>query len=345
MTDIRNLEYTSFVGNLMITRRALQEQGIDPTGLFREIGLDIAEYQANPFKRVPVTKSDRFFELAMERSGDPCFGLEVANYINPASYQQYGVGLLYSANLRDFLSRYARFSSFMTTLYEIEFVDEFNNAMLVLKPQAELSASAFQFDQDAYAAAVLKFLRICYRPDYNPLKVDMAWKPPEEHRHRYKDIFQCEVNFGAELTRIHFDYYELETKFPASNIELAREHDKVVVEFLSKTAKVDLRYQVYSKLIEMLPTGQCTRDDVASALNMSTSAFHTKLKKEGVNFQELLDETRISLAKSYVKRHDISLTEIAFLLGYTNSSNFSRAFKNWTGETPRAYRMQASAKT
>lgn len=337
---IEQSKYTSFLGNLTLTRRVLQERGVDPAGLFREIGLNLAEFENNRLKRVPVQKSDEFFKKAVERSGDPSFGLTVAEYINPATFQQYGIGLLYSQTLRDFLNRFSRFSSFMTTLYDIEFQDRFSDAKLSMNPVADLSQQTLQFDIDVFTAGVMKFLRLAFRPDYVPLKVNIGWAPPEECRHRYHDVFQCEIAFDAHETSVEFDYFDLEKKFPAANMELARQNDKVVVEFLSKSARVDLRYRVYSKLIEMLASGECGREQVARSLNMSAGSLHAKLKKEGTSFQELLEETRRSLAEQYVRQGDISLTEIAFMLGYTNSSNFSRAFKGWTGKTPRAYRLE-----
>ena len=338
---IEQSKYTSFLGNLTLTRRVLEEQGIDPAGLFREVGLNRAELESNRLKRVPVQKSDRFFELAVQRSGDPCFGLTVAQYINPATFQQYGVGLLYSQTLRDFLKRFARFSSFMTTLYEIDFHDQFGDARLSLTPVVGLSETTINFDIDVFAAGVMKFLRLAFRPDYVPLRVNLGWVPPENCRHRYEDVFGCEVVFGVDQTSLEFEYFDLEKKFPAANKELARQNDQVVVDFLAKTAAVDLRYRVYSKLIEMLASGECGREEVAKSLNMSAGSLHAKLKKEGTSFQALLDETRKSLAEEYARQPDISLTEIAYMLGYTNSSNFSRAFKTWTGKTPRAYRLDA----
>lgn len=339
MTEIAAAGYTSYLGNLTVTRRVLEAKGVDTKGLFKDINLDIAEYESNKFKRVPVSKADKFFQAAIERSGDACFGLTVADYINPATYQQFGVGLLYSHTLRDFLNRFARFFSFMTTLYKVSFEDPFGSAKLTLHPVVNLSEPTKQFDIDVFTAGVIKFLRLAHKPDYTPHKVNIGWNPPEEYHSRYEDIFKCAVNFGTDETSIEFDYYDLENKFPASNIELAQEHDKVVIDFLSKAAKVDLRYQIYSRLIEMLPTGECTREQIARSLNMSGGSLHSRLKKEGTNYQELLDETRKSLAQNYVSQADISLTEIAYMLGYTNSSNFSRAFKGWTGKTPRSYRL------
>jgi len=339
VNDIQRSIYSSYPGNLTLTRKVLEAKGVDTKGLFRDIDLNIAEYEANAFKRVPVGKSVQFFDKAIELSGDPCFGLTVADYLNPAAYQQFGVGLLYSNTVRDFLNRFSRYFSFMTTLYEVEFKDEFNNAQLLLKPVTDIPPKCRQFDIDVFTAGIMKFLRTAYRPDYAPIEVYIGWCPPENQRGRYETLFGCPVIFGANLTGLKFDYFDLESPFPASNIQLAREQDKVVVDFLARAAKVELKHQVYSKLIEMLPSGKCTRDYIAETLNMSSGSLHSKLKKEGTNFHELLAETRKGLAQEYVRDVRISLTEIAYMLGYTNSSNFSRAFKNWTGSTPNAYRQ------
>lgn len=114
----------------------------------------------------------------------------------------------------------------------------------------------------------------------------------------------------------------------------------MVVEFLARMGKIDLPSRVYVKLIALLPSGNCNREMVAEALHMSTSNFHEKLKKAGTNYQELLDQTRQELVQSYMSREDLSISEIAYLLGFSDSSNFSRSFKRWLGQSPREYRQQ-----
>ena len=74
---------------------------------------------------------------------------------------------------------------------------------------------------------------------------------------------------------------------------------------------------------------------------MSKRTLQRTLQKEGTSFNALLNSTRMDLAKQYVRDREISFTEIAFLLGFTESSTFSRAFKRWTGKSPREYRKVA----
>lgn len=71
---------------------------------------------------------------------------------------------------------------------------------------------------------------------------------------------------------------------------------------------------------------------------MSLKALEVKLSRENTNFQQVLDSTRQSLAASYIEQSSFSITEIAFLLGFSDAANFTRAFKRWTGKPPLEFR-------
>lgn len=95
------------------------------------------------------------------------------------------------------------------------------------------------------------------------------------------------------------------------------------------------------KIIEFLPTGDCNRDKVAKALFMSPTTLQLGLSQRGTNFQQLLDDTRKELASGYLRQAARSVIEITFLRGFTDTSNFTRAFKRWTGFSPTDFRHQA----
>jgi AraC-like DNA-binding protein len=111
-----------------------------------------------------------------------------------------------------------------------------------------------------------------------------------------------------------------------------------VINYLARLDRTDVVTRVTKKIIEMLPDGECSRDKVSRALGMSPSMLHLKLSQHGTNFQQLLDDTRKELAWSYVQQPTRSVTEITFLLGFTDTSNFTRAFKRWTGMSPTDFR-------
>lgn len=327
---------SSFLGNLVVMCQALRSYGLDENEIVALAGIDRSLYE-KPDQRIPAELMDRLICLAYEKSKDPMYGLRVVDYFNPANYHALGVALLYSSSLRDFCQRFERFIALITTLDTVEFTETEDLACFSIAPLTELSELSKNFDSDSFTGVVLKFIRLIYKPDYCPQKIDLTWTPPESYWDKYRSYYGCEVNFSAPRAAIYFDKADLDVELPASNVELARQNDKVVMEFLAK-GKQDLPSQVYTKLIELLPSGDCSRERVASSLNMSASVFHEKLKKAGTSYQQLLDQTRMELAEKYINQDDISLSEVAYLLGFTDSSNFSRAFKRWLGVSPREYR-------
>lgn len=96
--------------------------------------------------------------------------------------------------------------------------------------------------------------------------------------------------------------------------------------------------RVRSALMELLPSGECTIDDVAKKLGYSKRSLQRKLQEEDTNFQKQLNHTRELLARTYLANTDMTTEDIAFLLGYQESGSFLRVFTVWTGQTVNEYR-------
>ena len=88
--------------------------------------------------------------------------------------------------------------------------------------------------------------------------------------------------------------------------------------------------RVRSALMELLPSGECTIDDVAKKLGYSKRSLQRKLQEEDTNFQKQLNHTRELLARTYLANTDMTTEDIAFLLGYQETGSFIRAFSVWT---------------
>ena len=92
--------------------------------------------------------------------------------------------------------------------------------------------------------------------------------------------------------------------------------------------------------MELLPSGECAIEDVAAKLGYSKRSLQRKLQEENTNFQKQLSHTRELLAKYYVGSTDMRAEDIAYLLGYQDTSSFLRAFAVWTGQTVSGYRYE-----
>jgi AraC-like DNA-binding protein len=336
---VRQEKPSSYTGNMMVICQALQSYGLDANEVLELSGIDPKLFEKT--NRIPAELMDQLICLAYEKTEDPAFGLRCAECLNPANFHALGMGLLCSSSLRDCCLRLERFFALITTLETVEFTETDEWARVSMSPITVWSEHHRNYDADIFTGNFLQVIRLIYRPDYCPAKVELSWTPPESYHDQYRNHFGCEIEFSAPRVAIYFDKQDLDVALPASNAELARQNDQIVMEFLGKS-KLDLPSQVYTKLIELLPSGVCSRDRVAKSLHMSVSTFHEKLKKAGTNYQQLLDQTRKELAEQYISQADISLSEISYLLGFTDSSSFSRAFKCWFGVSPRAFRNNLS---
>ena len=311
--------------------------GVDADQLLRDAGIEPDEYE-NTDKRVPFETAERLFRLAVERTGDPSIGLSIVDHMNPTAYGALGVAMLCSSTIRNLFRRFERFFDIVSTLERACFYDTDYGGYFVEEPYVRYSEVTRGVHADAFAAVVVRFIRLVYQPDYAPRLVELSSAPPDKLHDRYRDHFGPNIRFGAEKTAIHVNTSDLDAPLTGSNASLAFHNDQLATAILADLKKHDLRARVYARLLEYLPAGDCSREKVAHSLYMSESAFQKKLKADGTSYQEVLDKTRAELAKHYLGKSGISISEAAFLLGFTDSSNFSRAFKRWTGESPTEYR-------
>lgn len=331
---------TSFYANLVVVSEALKRRHqLDTDKMLEEVGVDL-KAAARGDQRIPFELVDRFWALAVEITNNPTIGLDVVEDMNPAVYRSLGVALLCSSTLRDFFNRFERFFAVISTLETTQFEDKGDYATFADHSQVDYDKATVGCHSDAFAAFVVKFIRLVYKPDYAPLKVELAWTPPEDFHKKYHDWFGCTVEFGFDDSRIFVEKRDLDVELVGANPDIAMQNDQLALSVLERMRKLDLPEQVYARLIEFLPAGSCSREKVARSLAMSESAFQKKLKAAGTSYQELLDETRTELAKLHLSDPEMSVDEVAYMLGFSDCSNFTRAFKRWLGMSPREYRAQ-----
>ena len=105
----------------------------------------------------------------------------------------------------------------------------------------------------------------------------------------------------------------------------------------------NLAMQVRAKIIEGLPDGGPSQEKIAQTLNTSLRSLQRRLRDEDTNFKNLLSETRQQLALQYLSDSSRSIGEITYPLGFSEPSNFTRAFKRWTGKSPGEFRSHYQA--
>ena len=190
---------------------------------------------------------------------------------------------------------------------------------------------------DAFVCALVRLMRAVTRPEFCPQSVRLP-HGDQGHAERYHAALGPGVSFNQPDTAICVARAEAEAPLPGNNPELAHANDEVAERYLASLDPARVATDVRELLVEMMPSGTVRQEDVAQRLNRSLSTLQRQLSGEGTSFQQLRDQTRRRLAEEYIRQNELSLSQIAYLLGFSDQSNFSRAFKRWTGMSPREYR-------
>ncbi|MCK5190127.1 MAG: helix-turn-helix domain-containing protein, partial [Methylococcales bacterium] len=179
--------------------------------------------------------------------------------------------------------------------------------------------------------------RINYGQNLNPVSVSFTHSAPDEPG-EYFALFRCPVIFDAPENRITFIQEVVDKRLLSDNALIAELNDRIMINYLAKLEGDNIIERVKAVIIDQLPSGNVTDSSVAETLYMSKRTFHRRLQQEETTFRIILNELRQDLADKYIKDSSLNLNEISFLLGFSEISSFSRAFKRWTGSSPSVYR-------
>lgn len=159
------------------------------------------------------------------------------------------------------------------------------------------------------------------------------------YRAEYERIFRVPVVFGSDKNALRIDEALLSRfPFPASSryaTGVLRDHAEGLLERLERSQPT--RQHVERLLMPMLQTKSVSVDAVGRAVGLSRQTLFRRLRAEGTTFEQVLDEVRRTVALDYLGVKKASVKQTALLVGYSDASAFSRAFKRWTGFSPRAY--------
>ena len=309
--------------------KALDSRGVDSRALLQEAGIEEA-ISNDPLARLPYTQMGDVFRLAVEATNDPRFGLYASRYMLPSHIHALGSAMLASRNLMDMCNRIERFGAFLAQTV-VFYVD---TAKTETKLSAHHNVPLRPEAMDMFWSFVVRFMRHLYREDFNPLRVEIAQADSPGTKQAYENFFRCPVSFAHTEMALYFDTASLEQELPTASMELAQLSDQVVKDYLAKMDRDDIVSRVGSLLVANLPAGEYDKEDAARALHMSPRTLQNKLQKAGTTWRELIDRTRYELAVSYLESGRYSLADITYMLGFNDTSSFSRAFKRWSGKSP-----------
>jgi len=231
------------------------------------------------------------------------------------------------------------------TAHRFEFVRE--DGQVGVKFTSTLFADHLWLTESAFARCMCDGRRMTLaagRVPQWPLPKAIRFTHAEpSYRAEYDRIFGVPLEFQSSMNAILFNEELLSIRLPPQKqyvSALFTERAEALLEKLEKSKTT--RGRVESLLIPLLHTGEARIETVARKLGLSRQTLFRKLKVEGVTFEQVLDQLRHKLALEYLNGKNVSVNEAAYQLGFSDPAAFSRAFKRWTGASPRAMRAVSS---
>lgn len=311
--------------------RALDARGIDGKGVAVDAGIDTRVLQELD-ARIKFSLVRRFWELAIEATGDSTFGLDLPRFMTPGTGSGLGYAVLASSSVADGLGRFARFYALITDAVKLRI--ERDEKVLTLSVERYQGWEVPDPPIDAAMAAMLGVVRlVAPGKSVVPLRV-LLRRPAPQSTERFDKLFRCEIVFSADTDRMEFSREVVERPVPEADAETARQADRNVSKALGGLDVKRIDDRVRATLIAALPGRRPNQSEIARALGMSSRSLQQRLAEQGTTYSEVLDRTREALARDYLKGRSHSIKEIAFLLGFADTATFSRAFKRWTGVAP-----------
>lgn len=320
----------------MVNWNILERYNQDPLEVFARVQLD-PELLRQGSARYPLSKiADLWTEMARVIP-DPCFGLTAAECWHPSNFGTLGYALLMSMSVRDTLERLIRFHRIISdarfgTLHEDKLAGTLTFELTNLD-----EANYCRGREDAALAWILSVLRVNYQRPLELVSASLTHSRPACVG-KYYEFFRSPVNFDCDRCGLVVSLEIADKILPSGSKDLADFSDQKMTHYLLRRDTGSLESKVKSLIVEHLPSGTATIDLIASELYVSTRKLQRQLRDNGTSFIALLNETRMEIAQQYVKDKEMDLTEIAFLLGFSEQSTFSRSFKRWTGVSPTKFR-------
>lgn len=311
--------------------------GLDITPALTRVGIEPAKLDDLP-ARVPLKLLYDLWEAVVEETGESGIGLRLSQQIRPEMYEVFGFVLRSSATLGDALLRATRFMRLVTDMIELSFQLEGERAVLTHRPLYPelLHRESSEFILGAIGAIA----RQITQQHLVPMEVRFTHDAPPDLTH-HERIFEAPVAFRQPHNGYVFSSALLHLPIVGSDSKLCDELVQQAEQMLQRLPKAgDLSRRVQELISAELRGGNPSAESIADHLGMHPKTLSRRLKAEGTSHQQLLDQLRYELAERYLRQPALSIGEVAFLLGYSDTSSFNKAFKRWTAMAPQAYRQR-----
>jgi AraC-like DNA-binding protein len=314
---------------------AIEAARADPGQVVRSVGLDRTALE-DPHGFVPSADFARVLEAAAHETGDECFGLHFGERFHPKDLGPLVYVVVNSPSFAAGFENVARYLRVHNEAAEVGFVA--GPPRWYMRHALNLSAVSHRQHDEYSLAVAVGTIRLMAGSDWAPIEVRFQHRAPARTAEHVR-VFGAPVSFGHAANAIVVERDLAERQVPAADARLYPILKDLLERILDEMPPVDgLLTSARRAIAESMRHGDPTVAQVARRLDLGPRTLQRHLEQHGTTFMRLVDDTRRQFSLRYLRDPKHTLTDIAYLLGYSEVSAFNRAFRRWTGSTPTDFR-------
>lgn len=318
---------------------ALAKRGIDLATLLDRSGVGRGPWA--PDESFDLNAYARMLVLASDEAGDPCLAFDLAQTFPTGGTGILGYLILNAPTVRESVDCLLRYLCLQVDAVEATYEEGGGIGWLTWRYAEAFVAPRRVFTEFALGLLVLR-MRALVGADWTPISVEFEHRLPPCQQ-AYEGLFGSRLEFDRPVNRLSFSAATLRQRIPEADQRLyeilRKSADREIVE-LDKTETDDLVSQVRRTIRRNLELGKADLESTAAALQLQPRRLQWRLSQNNTSFEAELNGVRHRLAVHYLRETDVSVTDIAFLLAFSEISAFTRAAHRWFAMSPTAYRLK-----
>ncbi|MGE3773776.1 MAG: AraC family transcriptional regulator [Gammaproteobacteria bacterium] len=333
----QKLLLTHGVKSLRVASSVLRARGIAVRECLRGTGIDEAAL-GDPDLRISVEQELSFYRNILDLTSDPLIGLEIGEQYRLPNYGIWGYAVMSAPTLRHALELAFRFIYLTYTCHDVRLDAAPSTACMKLEPLRDYE-ECLQVITDRDVAALFHLVGEMLGRRL-PLEAVKLIHRGSRHRAAYERYFGCRVNFGHPCSELHLAPAVLDQALPHSDPHTARLTEYQCELLVARLNRHDSAGEQIKRHLLARPGHFPSLEAVARQMNRSARQLRRQLQMEGRSYTALVNELRYQLAREYLEETTLSIQEVATLLGYNEPSNFTHAFRQWSGKSPARHRSE-----
>lgn len=318
--------------------RLLENRGSDIVVLLRSANLPVNLHETPP-NSIDVRNELRLLELAIEETGDPLFAISAGRTFNPRKTTLLSYVVLNSPTVGEAIEKAVTYARLARGFAKLSFYEEQRGMFLEIDSIAQLMR-ADGAHNEFRISALLTSLQIAAETPLPVLEIRFPHELTEEKQTQIANALSVDVKQNQRVPGILFDKAVMDVPVKDTDPALLLHLETHVQNLMKDLTPVigETSALAQGEITLRLSFNAPTQDEIAKTLGMSVSTLGRKLAKEGTTYKQLLKDTRHRLAEQFLDDPKLSLSEIAFALGYSDQAAFTNAYKTWTGQSPGSVR-------